>query len=221
MPNVLLVTYPFPPSGTVGVPRALAYIRHLRSHGCHMSVLTATKPQTPGSDQSLTDSIQKDVAVHRAWNPELPFTVRDRVWKKLMSLVRNNSKTPQSVSGSVPSHSRSWSDQKMRFVAQYLFFPDPQRTWVPFAVRKACRVIRIEVYVKSVRLPNLLLNHDTPPGHYSINLQVAFILESRYMVLTLGVRQSLSEVYIYVRPCASDDLLVCKNYLFFFSGAQL
>jgi hypothetical protein len=43
MPNVLLVTYPFPPSGTVGVPRALAYIRHLRSHGCHISVLTATK----------------------------------------------------------------------------------------------------------------------------------------------------------------------------------
>jgi hypothetical protein len=142
MPNVLLVTYPFPPSGTVGVPRALAYIRHLMSHGCHVSVLTATNPQTPGSDQSLSDAIQKDVAVHRAWNPELPFAVRDRVWKKLMSLVRNNSKAPQSPSGSVPPHRRSWSDEKMRFVAQSFFFPDPQRTWVPFAVRKACRVIR-------------------------------------------------------------------------------
>src|SRR6267378_56906 len=92
MANVLLVSYHFPPSGAIGVQRALAYTRHLRLYGCHVSVLTATAPQTPAYDPELCKSIPSDVRVHRAWNPELPFELRDQIWKRLMSRHRNSVK---------------------------------------------------------------------------------------------------------------------------------
>jgi hypothetical protein len=144
MPNILLVSYPFPPSATVGVQRALAYIRYLRLYGCHVSVLTASKPQTSGYDPKLCETIPGDVPVHRAWNPELPFALRDRIWKRLMSArgqssVSNSSPADTSASG---DHDKpSWMRETVRSLAQYVFFPDPQKTWIPFALHKAIQVV--------------------------------------------------------------------------------
>src|ERR1700688_3399712 len=103
MPRVLLVSYHFPPSGAIGVPRALAYIRYLRLYGCRVSVLTATMPQTPAYDPELCKSIPSDVRVHRAWNPELPFALRDQIWKRLASRHGNTMKLRDSTSKSAPA----------------------------------------------------------------------------------------------------------------------
>jgi glycosyltransferase involved in cell wall biosynthesis len=147
MANVLLVSYHFPPSGAIGVPRALACIRYLRVYGCQVSVLTATMPQTPAYDPELCKSIPSDVRVHRAWNPELPFALRDQIWKRLTSRDRNNLKVQDSRSSKEAADDPdrpSWPVATIRSFAQRLLFPDPQMTWVPFAVRKAVRVIDSE-----------------------------------------------------------------------------
>jgi glycosyltransferase involved in cell wall biosynthesis len=156
MTNVLLVSYHFPPSGAIGVPRALAYIRYLRQYGCHLSVLTATTPQTPAYDPALCALIPSDVCVHRAWNPELPFALRDYVWKRLASRHRSNAKAldPSSEkTATVVQDTLPWTRATIRSFAQRLFFPDPQATWIPFAVRKAVRVVdseKIDTIILSV-----------------------------------------------------------------------
>jgi Glycosyl transferase 4-like domain len=155
MANVLLVSYPFPPSGTVGVARALAYIRYLRLHGCRVSVLTATLPQTPGYDENLGRLIPDDVRVHRAWNPELPFTLRDRVWRRLTSPQFSRIKTTALDFKQDTHDQRTWTAAKIHSLAQRLLFPDPQTTWVPFAIRKAGQV------VGSDKIDTIILN--APP----------------------------------------------------------
>ena len=147
MARVLLVSYHFPPSGAIGVPRALAYVRYLRLHDCHVSVLTATMPQTPAYDPELCKSIPSEVRVHRAWNPEFPFALRDQIWKRLtprhgVSLKAQGSSPPRTVEAD--QDRLSWVTARIRSLAQRLLFPDPQVTWVPFAVRKAVRVINSE-----------------------------------------------------------------------------
>jgi hypothetical protein len=144
MNNVLLISYLFPPSGTVGVGRALAYVRYLRQHGCHVSVLTAHRPQTPGYDPELCELVPDDVAVHRAWNPELPFTLRDRVWKRLASRHRERTEKRRDTYSIAPGcdyNLRSWAKAQLRCLAQRILFPDPQGTWVPWALRKATTVV--------------------------------------------------------------------------------
>jgi glycosyltransferase involved in cell wall biosynthesis len=177
MTNVLLVSYPFPPSGAIGAPRALAYIRYLRLHGCQVSVLTATMPQTPGYDWELCNSIPSDVRVHRAWNPELPFALRDRIWKRLTSPRLNYSSVADPVRDTGGEHDadkRRWIKAKIRSVAQRLFFPDPQTTWVPLAVRRAVRLI------KSDSIDTVILN--TPPFS---TLKIGVVLKRRFPELKI------------------------------------
>ena len=141
MANVLLVSFPFPPSGTVGVRRALAYVRYLRLHGCGVSVLTATSPQTSGYDADLSKTISGDVRVYRAWNPELPFAFRDRAWKRMMAALSGRVKD-STAHAAQNRGQRPWMETKIRSAAQRLLFPDPQTTWVPFATHKALKIIR-------------------------------------------------------------------------------
>lgn len=177
MANVLLVSYHFPPSGAIGVQRALAYTRHLRLYGCHVSVLTATAPQTPAYDPELCKSIPSDVRVHRAWNPELPFELRDQIWKRLMPRHRNSGKVLDSRSKKAPAANRDKSSRAMltlRWFAQRLLFPDPQTTWIPFAVRKAVRVIDSE------KIDTLILS--APPFS---TLKIAIELRHRFPKLKI------------------------------------
>ena len=133
MTNVLLLTYMFPPAGGIGTPRALAYARYLPRQSCRLSVLAPTNPALRDHDPGLGKMIPKDVVVHRAWTPELPMSVRDRIWKK--GALSN------SDASSVSSTTKKWMAKPFRWLAHHMLFPDPQVLWVPSAFRKACRVI--------------------------------------------------------------------------------
>jgi glycosyltransferase involved in cell wall biosynthesis len=147
MSNVLLVSYPFPPSGTIGVSRALAYIRYLRMNGCHVTVLTAANPQTPGYDPELCKLIPSEVPIYRTWNPELPFAARDRFWKSVTKSHGSHPMNDGSKSETVGNDNRdrrTWVKEKIRAGLQRLLFPDPQTTWVPSAVRRAIKAVKSE-----------------------------------------------------------------------------
>lgn len=147
MTNVLLVSYHFPPSGATGVARVLAYIQHLRLYGCRVSVLTATTPQTPAYDPALCKSIPSDVSVHRAWNPEVPFALRDRAWKRLISPHRGGAEIKDATSKTAAEGGhdrRQWVKKGIRSFADRLFFPDLQTTWVPLAIRMAVKLVDVD-----------------------------------------------------------------------------
>ena len=130
--RLLLVTYNFPPSGGVGVQRPLAICKYLRRLGHEVSVLTATMPVTHVYDADLQDRVPKGTIVIRAYNPEIPYAWRSVAKRFARALAKS------------PVHSgaaRADNSPARRFV-EWMAFPDPQKNWIPFAVRKASAAIR-------------------------------------------------------------------------------
>jgi glycosyltransferase involved in cell wall biosynthesis len=166
MPNVLLLTYMFPPAGGIGTPRALAYARYLPAQGCRLSVLAPTNPALRDVDPGLNRLVPADVIVHRAWTPEPSMALRDRIWK-------NGALSGTHAPGARARAAR-WLARPVRWLAHHTLFPDPQVLWVPSAFRKACRVIEGD------QIDTIIVN--MPP--YSL-LKLALALKQRFPALKL------------------------------------
>lgn len=152
MPNVLLITYMFPPLGGIGTPRALAFARHLPRYNCRLTVLAPTKPALRDMDPELNSLIPADVSVYRAWNPELPVSVRDNIAKYMRP-------SPHAAELKPTNARRTSLGDMLRSLAQRVLFPDPQVVWLPFAMRKARSIIerdRTEVVIITVPPYSLL-----------------------------------------------------------------
>ena len=164
--RVLIITYLFPPSGGVGVPRFVNYARYLSQFGCRVSVLTAKNPSTPVYDPGLAKHVPASTKVYRVFNPELPYDLRDRIWKRINPSKSNATAVAQ------PRISRFRT--VARAIIEHFCFPDVQATWVPFAVSAAKRIIRRE------NIDTVLLN--APP--FSC-LKIAVAIRKRFPKLKL------------------------------------
>jgi hypothetical protein len=159
--RVLLVSYIFPPSGGVGVQRALSYARYLPDTGCEVFVVAARGGSCPVSDPALLRLVPPSVTVCRTFTPELSYAFRDRIWTRLNRLSKpvkggnaggGGNSLPQVApvpngDGSnslpqVPPIPNGGGRNPLRQVAERLFSPDPQAVWTPFAIRAADRLIR-------------------------------------------------------------------------------
>jgi hypothetical protein len=154
--QVLIITYLFPPSGGVGPPRYVAYTRYLPDHGCDVSVLTARHPHTPVYDPGLLERVPPSTRIYRVFNPDVPYAVRDRLWKNIKASPPSAGDSPSLV-GRMSRLPRAL----LKAGIQRLFNPDVQKFWVPFVVRAARRIIRDN------QIDTVILN--TPPySLYSI-----------------------------------------------------
>jgi glycosyltransferase involved in cell wall biosynthesis len=146
MPKVLVVSYAFPPAGGIGVPRALAYARYLPRLGCETWILAPRRPAVPVYDPELIRQVPPETRVVRAFNPELPFALRDKLWAKLSPPHRGAETMPSLPSQRAGSDGESGRGlkAKLRAAAQRWMFPDAQKPWNRFAVGKAARLIERE-----------------------------------------------------------------------------
>ena len=131
--RVLLISYLFPPAGGVGVHRALAYARYLPESGAEVWVLAARNPSTPIMDPALVADIPPATRMYRVFTPELPYAFRDWLWRRLRG--PSGARTP------VPTHPAAMPGLVARTLRR-LATPDPQVVWRPFAVRRACSLIK-------------------------------------------------------------------------------
>lgn len=132
--KILYITYHFPPSAGVGIPRAISYARNLPKWGFETHIIAPRHPATPLHDNELLKRIPEETAVYRVLDLEPPYALRDRVWKGL-SPVRIQEHT-----GGTDSHNPVKSI--VRRAIQRALMPDPQRLWAPLAVRRAAKLIR-------------------------------------------------------------------------------
>ena len=133
--RVLIITYLFPPSGGVGVPRFVSYSRYLPKHDCQAFVLTVRNPATPTYDPDLARQVPPETRVYRAFNPEIPYDLRDRIWKRVLSgQAAVSGEAAKAGSGS------SWKSL-VKGAVQRVFSPDVQVVWVPFAIRQMRQII--------------------------------------------------------------------------------
>lgn len=130
--SVLIITYLFPPSGGVGVPRFVSYARYLPQHGCDVSILTVRKPATPTYDPELAKQVPPETHVFRAFNPEVPYALRDRIWKGIISGGKSE-KSGDAATG-------NWKRLPKELI-QRVFNPDVQVVWTPFAIRAMRRIV--------------------------------------------------------------------------------
>lgn len=169
--NTLLIAYLFPPAGGVGVQRAISYAKYLGDAGCPLTVLTTRNPVTAWLDPALLDSIPKNVAIERAITPEPPYPIRH--WVATHIIPKPPVDKPSNPSAQTLTSNGGLKTGLKRKLHEFLS-PDPQRFWVPFALRKATRLIE----ERNIR--NVLVT--TPPFS---TLEVGIRLKQRFPHLTL------------------------------------
>lgn len=132
--KILLISYLFPPVGGIGVQRALSMAKYLPRCGYEIYVLKAGNAGGPVHDPALARQIPAEVSVYQAFTPEIPFAIRQKLWSRLAG----------KSGGAKPAAGASAGGWKrlLRRAATRLLCPEPEILWVPFALRKARRIIK-------------------------------------------------------------------------------
>ncbi len=149
-PRALLISYLFPPAGGVAVQRMLAVARYLPENGIDVHVLSASNPSVPTMDASLLARIPSEVQVTRAWSPEIPYSLRQNLWRRLAALRGWKSAASAKAASSKPSRP---SSNPLKNLVRRILSPDPEVLWVPGALRAARRIVaseKIDIVVVSV-----------------------------------------------------------------------
>lgn len=134
--KILIVSYLFPPAGGIAVQRALSFARYLPQHRWDVHVLKAWDTTAPVKDPSLLSHIPACVTVHKAFTPEIPFDVRQKLWARIRGEscnVGHRNTVMQNRPQSLPRLAR---------VVKRVLCPEPEIVWIPFALRKAERIVR-------------------------------------------------------------------------------
>ncbi|MCB2154335.1 glycosyltransferase [bacterium] len=128
-PNILMVSYFFPPAAT-GVRRVLSLCRYLPESDWRPIVLSVKPVAGEGRDAApLADPRIAIVPVERTGSLD-PF--------RLMHLWQSR-RAPTSALGGKSSGRRQ---AVMDFLRRFVFFPDDRAGWVPFAVWRGVRLVR-------------------------------------------------------------------------------
>jgi glycosyltransferase involved in cell wall biosynthesis len=134
--RVLLISYLFPPAGGIGVQRALSFARYLPDCGYEVHVLKASNAAAPVMDPALLRYVPRGTTVHTAFTPELPFGLRQTMWRWM-----SGGRKPDAATGSVKMARRSWKGRAVD-LARRVLAPEPEVVWVPFALRRAKAIVR-------------------------------------------------------------------------------
>jgi glycosyltransferase involved in cell wall biosynthesis len=132
--KLLIVSYDFPPIGGVSVQRVLSLVKYLPENGFDVSVVTARNAASPVFDPALLEQIPSSVRVHRVWTPELSYRVKTKLW----SLISRGSRAGAAGAGS----GRKGLKSRAADILKTIFSPDPHVVWVPFALRRARKIVR-------------------------------------------------------------------------------
>ena len=116
--RALVVSYTWPPTGGIGVQRALKLVKYLPDFGVAPTVLTVSNPSVPLRDEALCRGVREDVEVLRARTLEPGYGLKQATWTASASSRPTVSSRLKSLAGSA---------------ARAALFPDPQVLWQPGA----------------------------------------------------------------------------------------
>ena len=134
-PKLLIISYLFPPAGGIAVQRALSFTKYLSRMGFDVHVLSAGTAGAPVLDPGLLRHISPEVTLHRAFAPTVPFALREKIWKML-------SRHGKAGEGRVTSKSGARPSSGVMDLVKQVICPDPEIVWVPFAFRKASKIVK-------------------------------------------------------------------------------
>lgn len=131
--RLLLISYLFPPAGGVAVQRALSLAKYLPQCGYYVHVLSAKNAAGPVRDPGLLAHVPACVTLNHAFTPELPFHVRQTLWKWLSGRKAKPANGDAAATG---------GKTLLTEITRRVLCPEPEVVWVPFATRKASAIVR-------------------------------------------------------------------------------
>jgi glycosyltransferase involved in cell wall biosynthesis len=137
MRNLLMLSYYYPPLGGIGSQRSQKFARYLGDHGWHPVVVTPAR----GAyliDDSLDDGRASGVEVVRTGYIDLSSN-----FKRMLRARTFAGESPQQDNGGEQKGSGKGAMHLLRrAVRMWVYIPDGQVGWYPFAVRAARRVMK-------------------------------------------------------------------------------
>jgi glycosyltransferase involved in cell wall biosynthesis len=131
--RVVLIAYYYPPMGGAASQRVLGFARHLPAHGWAPTVVAPVEG-TFGRDASLPLSLDPPGRVIRCLSPE-PATLLKRCAGRAGSSLGDGGLVREVDLGRGASRLRG-------FVREWVYVPDAQAPWIPFATLAAIRASR-------------------------------------------------------------------------------
>jgi len=133
--KVLIVSYYWPPGSGPGVQRFLKMSKFFKNFGWKPIILTVKNGSYPSYDESLLNDIPDDLIVYRAKTIE-PFTI----YKKLTG----GNKKQVDVGMIGMHHKLSLAKKIALYIRANFFLPDARKGWIPFAYKKALKIVKKE-----------------------------------------------------------------------------
>ena len=137
---MLMVSYHFPPIAGVGVQRTLKHVTYLPEAGWTPSVIAPRGAVYRLMDHTSVAALPRDLELHRSFCYE-PARLR-RQAARAMRFLRGTSPSSGPGGGGPGGGSASPLNAAWSSSVRFLFFPDEQLLWIPFAVRSAVRAHR-------------------------------------------------------------------------------
>jgi len=142
MKNILVIAYYFPPSGGPGVQRVLNHIKYLPQYGWNPIVLTVSNGQFPARDESLLDTLPKDLTISRTKIYEPYDLYRMFTGKKKNQAIDVNTIKKDGEKLGI-------KEQIAEFIRATFFIPDARIGWLLSARKEALRLIK-EYDIKAI-----------------------------------------------------------------------
>src|ERR1035441_8060198 len=124
--KILIISYLFPPAGGIAVQRALSLAKYLPKCGFDVHGLPARNAAGPVRDPDLLRQVPAGVTLHSAFTPEIPFGLRQWLWKRLSG---GGKARPAKAA---TAGRRTFSVKRMvAEVVKRVLCPEPEVLWVP------------------------------------------------------------------------------------------
>ena len=137
--KVLIIAYPFPPMGGSGVQRTVKFAKYLPQFGWQPVILTVKNPPLCEADPSLLDEVPAPVEIHRTWSfePHRLFRLKNERGS-VDDLNTGQDLKPAKREGFFKALFRKIK----RFINTWVFIPDREIGWFPFALIRGMRIMR-------------------------------------------------------------------------------
>jgi glycosyltransferase involved in cell wall biosynthesis len=136
MPQVLFITYFWPPSGKATLHWPLRIIKHLPGYGWAPMVLTADQDTFTEKDESLVQEVDQNLKVITAHALE-PFGI----YRRLLGKEKNS---PLTASETISTTTRGLRHRFAVWIRMNLFIPDARIGWYWNAVRAGKKILQSE-----------------------------------------------------------------------------
>ena len=198
MKKVLMITYDFPPMRTSGVYRPVKFVKYLKNHGWHATILTVKNPHQVAEDENLLKEVPKECKIYRAYSFE-PTKLEDRVYQKICGTTKRKKLRLAGIKNLVK---RLFLSPLNAFVHNWIYIPDTKIGWFPFALFFALKLLKKENF-------DVIYTTSSPHTTQLVGLCIKLLTQKPWVVdLRDNWVVGFSELYKYKLRVKIDEYLL-------------